>query len=273
MKKIILSLILAVLLIPMAAQAFQYSIKTSNRPYPHVTFFSTNHYFVKSVGLKTNLLPAFKKYIITGGNRALRYKTYQLLAWINYRAFMTSTALNYVNTEIKKINYYIDTHQTQNLQGYKEALKSAFYLKSLILARENVSKNKFKALKIVNNYCLNHNDFEYHCDHHIKNNYATYACGSFIVAGNPISGDSFMVTQSLFSTQLQNQLVFMLKQNGYSNISTMNLTPSFISYITPPGKKVFPTIKGLTDMVSSGNLKDFNELVNLFVKHFIRINK
>lgn len=48
--------------------------------------------------------------------------------------------------------------------------------------------------------------------------------GSFLVAGNLVSGGSFIITQSLFSTQLQHQLVFMLKQNGYSNGLTINLT-------------------------------------------------
>lgn len=39
MKKIIFSLVLAILLIPMAAQAFQYSIKFKNEPYSKKTYY------------------------------------------------------------------------------------------------------------------------------------------------------------------------------------------------------------------------------------------
>ena len=144
-----------------------------------------------------------------------------------------------------------------------------------VIAKEKalLGNNRYKAIAIMNNYCSRHGGCTYKGYENDQNGYYTYYEESFVVAGIPVSGSSFMITQSLFSTQLQNQLVFMLKQNGYSNASTMNLTTAFVSYITPPGKRVLVRIQGLTDMVSSGNLKDFNELVNLFVKHFIKINK
>ena len=137
-----------------------------------------------------------------------------------------------------------------------------------------ISANRAEATSIMQGYCSRHQ----YCStingiRKCMNGYCTYTMGSFVVTGDPVSGNNFIITQSLFSTQLQNQLVFTLKQNGFSNASTMNLTTAFVSYITDPDRSVLPTIQGLTDMVSSGNLKDFNELVNLFVKHFIKINK
>ncbi len=145
----------------------------------------------------------------------------------------------------------------------------------LAKAREKalLGNNRYKAITIINNYCSRHNGCEMEYNDHDVNGYNTYSGSSFTLAGNPISGGNFMITQSLFSTQLQNQLVFMLKQNGFLNASTVNLTSAFVSYITLPGARVFSTIQGLTDMVSSGNLKDFNTLLNLFVKHFIKINR
>ena len=329
MKKLILSLlVLSVLLIPITAQAFQYKAKINNKPYPHVVFFSTNGYMVKGAGININILPIIKADARNSNNKILQYKALQMLAFINYKSYMTKAALYYINTDIKKIN---------NSAKAKYFLKKALYLKSKILARQKaisiyfkgiklarekkyrqglkyikesvalqpsiikhlpvikvektieylirknkldeqkfkakLGNNRYKAIAIINNYCSRHNGCEVKGYKHDQNGYYTYYYGSFVVSGDPTSGNNFMITQSLFSTQLQNQLVFILKQNGYSNASTMNLTTSFVSYITPPGKEVLSRIQGLTDMVSSGNLKDFNELVSLFVKHFIKINK
>ena len=139
--------------------------------------------------------------------------------------------------------------------------------------KESISSNRFKAMAIMIDYFHKHKSHVATGRSNCINGYCTYTMGSFVVVGKPISGDSFIITQSLFSTQLQKQLVFMLKRNGFSNASQINLTTAFVSYITPPGEEVFSTIEGLTVMVSAGNLKDFNEMVNLFIKHFININK
>ena len=90
--------------------------------------------------------------------------------------------------------------------------------------KELISLNRNKAINIINNYCSRHQDCATSGSKRCVNGYCTYSMGSFVVAGNPVSGGSFIITQSLFSTQLQHQLVFMLKQNGYSNGSTINLT-------------------------------------------------
>ena len=175
-------------------------------------------------------------------------------------------------------NYYVDYYveYLPEYQKFKQAGQKRILLaKARAEAREKafLASNRGKAITIVENYCSRHNGCEMEYNDHDVNGYHTYSGSSFTLAGNPISGGNFMITQSLFSTQLQNQLVFMLKQNGFLNASTVNLTSAFVSYITLPGARVFSTIQGLTDMVSSGNLKDFNTLLNLFVKHFIKINR
>ena len=162
--------------------------------------------------------------------------------------------------------------------------------------------NRYKAIQIMNNYCSRHNNCSVGCNETTYTNngvgYTIYTSGDFVLTVPFNAPDDFIITKTLFSTQLQNQLVFMLKQNGFSNASTMNLTTAFVLYITQqPNKKGFfylankfnsivfksntklfnknilSTIQGLTNMVATGDLKDFNELVNLFVKHFIKINK
>ena len=169
-------------------------------------------------------------------------------------------------------------------------------------AFQHIGNNRYKAIQIMNNYCSRHNNCSVGCNETTYTNngmgYTIYTSGDFVLTVPFNAPDDFIITKTLFSTQLQHQLVFMLKRNGFSNASTMNLTTAFVSYITQqPNKKGFfylankfnsivfksntklfnknilNTIQGLTDMVSSGDLKDFNELVNLFVKHFIKINK
>ena len=143
----------------------------------------------------------------------------------------------------------------------------------------NTNGNCYKVRKIMQVFCSkHHNDCNVSYYKHCINGYCTYDSSSFVIVGNTKDGN-FIITRSLFSTQLQHQLVFMLKQNGYSNASTVNLTTAFVLYITPlqgkrpVGSSILITTQILNNMISSGNLKDFNELVNLFVKHFIKINK
>ena len=141
-----------------------------------------------------------------------------------------------------------------------------------------------KAFNILGNYCQKHNNCSVSYYKKCVNGYCTYSGSSFLIVGNPVirvkgkaglchpKWGNFIITQSLFSTQLQHQLVFTLKQNGYSNASQINLTTAFVSYITP-NKTIFTTVQALNGMASSGDLKDFNELVNLYIKYFIRMNK
>ena len=168
----------------------------------------------------------------------------------------------------------------------------------LAIAKEKalLGNNRYKAINIMNNYCLRHNNCSVgYNDTTYTNNgmgYDIYTSADFVLTVPFNAPDDFIITKSLFSTQLQHQLVFMLKQNGFSNASTMNLTTAFVSYITqPPNKKSFfyrasryskikffnkhilNTTQGLTNMVATGDLKDFNELVNLFTRHLIKINK
>ena len=160
-----------------------------------------------------------------------------------------------------------------------------------------LASNRYKAINIMNNYCSRHNGCEVSSQETVVKNYAgggysIYTSGDFTLTVSLHHANDFIITKSLFSTQLQHQLVFMLKQNGFPNAATMNLTTSFVAYITQPqvkkndlyyaykmmgikpfNKNILNTIQGLTDMVSTGDLKDFNELVNLFVRHLIKINK
>jgi hypothetical protein len=115
------------------------------------------------------------------------------------------------------------------------------------------------------------------------NTYTSYYCGSFTVRGSIGSGN-YIVSQSLFSTYLQHQIVFLLNKKNFSD-SSLNLTTAFINYITPsnlvfnaafkpePVKSKLSMMAGLNDMISKGRIKYFNELVNLFIKHFIKINR
>ena len=272
------------------------------------SFAFVYNYFSIPAAMNTSVKHKFTydmaKKMLEHPNREYPIKYEEILAGYIYQVYMGSVSAKYYlqdyywgqkiqiqnffenelpeNEHINKLPYFMKLiKDNKNFHNYYvEYLPTILLAKArekalLAKAREKalLGNNRYKAITIINNYCSRHNDCEIEYNDHDVNGYHTYSGSSFTLAGNPISGGNFMITQSLFSTQLQNQLVFMLKQDGFSNASTVNLTSAFVSYITLPGARVFSTIQGLTDMVSSGNLKDFNTLVNLFVKHFIKINR
>ncbi len=319
MKKIILSLVLAVLLIPMTVRVpiasagirnkYDFNLKVLNPALSGYKHFRLRNFKGHIVILnfcatwaptcknEMSILEKFYKsekangVIVVeanvnknlGGVRSFlkRYKITYPVVYATSRVINNYGGVNDIpETFFISQNGYVISHWLgeATMKIYKGVLAKYPLLVIKARAKETREKallasNRYKAITIINNYCSRHNGCEIEYNDNDVNGYHTYSGSSFTLAGNPISGGNFMITQSLFSTQLQNQLVFMLKRNGYSNASTINLTTAFVSYITPSGKKVFSTIQGLTDMVSSGNLKDFNTLVNLFVRHFIKINR
>ncbi|RZV40272.1 MAG: hypothetical protein EVJ48_01900 [Candidatus Acidulodesulfobacterium acidiphilum] len=250
--------------------------------YPNGSFF-----WVKKAEIQNffeNVVPNLK---IT--NKATSYG-------LSYTLNMFSYFMKLIKDNKKFHNYYVKYSPLFSLAKLDEqkilAAKRGKVLLAIAKEKELLGNNRYKAINIMNNYCLRHNNCSVgYNDTTYTNNgmgYTIYTSGSFMLTVPFNAPDDFIITKTLFSTQLQNQLVFMLKQNGFSNASTMNLTTAFVSYITEPYKPKFSniienekpfdryvlnTIQGLTNMVATGNLKDFNELVNLFVKHFIKINK
>ena len=141
------------------------------------------------------------------------------------------------------------------------------------------------AQTILYNYCENTRNCVYSCNYHSINGYTTDQCGSFTVNGS-ISSGNYIISQSLFSTQLQSRLLFLLKRAGFANDVNFNLSTAFVNYITPlhfaksagTNSNIVTTSRlavmaGLSSMVSNGDLKPFNQLIHLFVIHFEKINK
>ncbi|MHB1702783.1 MAG: SEL1-like repeat protein [bacterium] len=135
-----------------------------------------------------------------------------------------------------------------------------------------------KTERIIYKYIKAHN-ISFNCNEHTVNDYVTQQCGSFTVNGDT-STNNYIISQSLFSTQLQHSLAFSLRNSGFGNYANVDLTTAFVNYINGHleandniGDGRLLTIAALSDMVGSGHLKPFNELVNLFVRHFERINK
>jgi hypothetical protein len=145
------------------------------------------------------------------------------------------------------------------------------------IANTVASNNQIEAWDIIAKYTAG---ISYSCNFHEINGYKTNSCGSFVVSGSLKNGD-YIVSQSLFSTQLKNELLLLLRNSGFANDTNLNLTTAFINYITPVSTsrkysisdmRLF-TIAGVSNMISNGYVKPFNELVNLFVKHFEKINR
>ena len=220
--------------------------------------------------------------------------------WPSQNINMSSYFIKLIKDNKKFHNYYVKYSPLFPLAKLDEqkilAAKRGKVLSAIAKEKALLGNNRYKAINIMNNYCLRHNNCSVgYNDTTYTNNgmgYDIYTSADFVLTVPFNAPDDFIITKSLFSTQLQHQLVFMLKQNGFSNASTMNLTTAFVSYITqPPNKKSFfyrasryskikffnkhilNTTQGLTNMVATGDLKDFNELVNLFTRHLIKINK
>ena len=152
---------------------------------------------------------------------------------------------------------------------------------NLITANNNniadtvVSHNQKEAWNIIAKYTAG---ISYSCNFHEVNGYMTDSCGSFVINGSLKNGD-YIVSQSLFSTQLKNELLLLLRNSGFANDTNLNLTTAFINYVTPVSNKYsikdmrLFTITGVSNMISNGYVRPFNELVNLFIKHFEKINR
>ncbi len=334
MKKLILSLVLAVLLIPMAVRVpiasagirnkYDFNLKVLNPALSGYKHFRLRNFKGHIVILnfcatwsplcknEMSILEKFYKSEKANGvivveanvNNNLRgvrsfLKRYNITYPVVYATSRVINNYGGVNdipeTFFISQNGYVISHWLgeATMKIYKGFL--AKYPLLVTKARAKLASNRYKAINIMNNYCSRHNGCKVrYSSEYVNGSYAIYKSGSFVLTDSMNNVNDFVITKSLFSTQLQHKLVFMSKQNGFSNASTMNLTTAFVSYITQPitkqnkdqyyliralgRKKVFNrsilnTIQGLTNMVATGNLKDFNELVNLFVRHLIKINK
>lgn len=135
--------------------------------------------------------------------------------------------------------------------------------------------------KIIENYCSNLPLFAcaWSCSHDNTNGHIT-SCRSFMVHGNIASGN-YIISQSLFSGHLQEQILAQLRKDGYARAAKMyagiNLTAALVNYIAPPVNMDYgdatvtglrlQTMAALSNMVSRGDYKDFNHIAQVFAKH------
>ncbi len=258
--------------------------------YMYNYFYSSGSYsfWLKKAEIQNffeNVVPHFK---IT--NKAISYGNKAISYGLSYSLNMYSYFMKLIKDNKKFHNYYVKYSPLFPLAKLDEqkilAAKRGKVLSAIAKEKALLGNNRYKAIQIMNNYCSRHNNClaSYNEINYTNNGRSIYTSSDFVLTVPLNAPDDFIITKTLFSTQLQNQLVFMLKQNGFSNASTINLTTAFVSYITQHSivfksntklfnKNILSTIQGLTNMVVTGDLKDFNELVNLFIKHFIKINK
>ena len=160
------------------------------------------------------------------------------------------------------------TIQKENRNGDYYGRKIIKYYGGLRGHAESIMMRYF--LKPTNNL---RSTYHYSCDERTINGYTTLECGSFTIHGNPSKTSNYLITESLFSTQLQNKLMFLLRRSGFANDGNFNLSTAFVNYISSSRNSRLKTIAALSRMVTTGYVKPFNELIYLFAKHLAKINK